>query len=256
MSTYSGQKRAPYILLVFLIMAILLDRFLITGLVPWLSGLAAVDPMVVFLDIPVYLPVIDLPVIGLFFLFYFILLLSYPSRYGASTWQGLRKRLWRAVTGVLAILLCLSAGGGLYYLFSGLLSRQVRNGIDSFGIQADIYTPIPDHEIIHLKGGMILLVCSLIGLRIFIKRTSVAKEIMEPVMETQGVQHRVVDPRIAGFQGKRRNPAEREFAELLKQRKLNEREAATSPDTGVKRLGTAAISVAVVAPLHSSIPKE
>ncbi len=295
MSTYSGHKKPHFILLVFLIMAILLNKFLIAGLAPWISGLAAVDLMVVFLDIPVYLPIIDLPAIGLFFFFYFILLLSYPSRYGASTWQGLRKKLWRAATGVLAILLCLSAGGGLFYLSNGLLSRQVRNGIDSFGVQADIYTGIPDYEIIHLRGGMLLLVCFLIGLRIFIKRTEGTKEIMElvpgtmePVMQTQDLPFgRTVDPKIAGFQGKRRNPAEREFAELLKQRKLNEREAAIriresaredgikgrareddrrervretvavgrrevdeSPDVIVKRPRTAATPVPLVAPLR------
>jgi hypothetical protein len=262
MSTYSGRKRPHYILLlVFLAMAILLDRFLIAGQVPWMSGLAGVNPMIVFLDIPVQLPVmIDLPVIGIFFLFYFILLLSYPSRYGAATWQGLRKRLWGVAAGSLAVLLCLLVGGGLYYLSGGLLSKQVRNGIDSFGIQADIYTPIPDHEIIHLRGGMVLLVCFLIGMRIFIKMTGVVKETIKPVMDTQVPPPGKVDPRITGFQGKRRNPAEREFAELLEQRRLGEREAAIRgkevagmPGTGVTRLRTAATAVPVVAPARAEI---
>jgi len=286
MNTYSGQQRPHYILLVLLAMAILLDRFLIAGLFPEVSGLAGVNPIVVFLDIPVDLPVlIDLPVIGLFFLFYFILLLSYPSRYGASTWQGLRKRLWGAATGTLAILLCLSAGGGLYYLFNGLLSRQVRNGIDSFGIQADIYTPIPDHEVIHLRGSMVLLVCFLIGMRIFIKRTSgTAEPATATSLESLGEEMHglpekavnprmagAVDPRIAGFQEKRSgrrvvagvrgkygNPAEREFAEQLEQKKrlrdkeavMREREIAVLPEPRITRPKTAAASVPLVAPVR------
>ena len=281
MSTYSGRKRSYSILLVLLTMAILLDRFLIAGLAPGISHLAGVNPMIVFLDIPVQLPVmIDLPVIGLFFLFYFILLLSYPSRYGASTAQGLRKRLWRVAAGSLVILLCLVVGAGIYSLSDGLLSRQFRNGIDSFGIQADIYTGIPDYEIIHLRGGMILLVFFLIGLRIFSKLTTVPGATAEPAVELEaqgllpgkigrpGKIHRPekvdrsgkIDPRITGFQGKRGNPAEREFAEQLAQKRLGEREVITReketvrlPDTAVLRPRTAATSVPVVAPLRAKI---
>ncbi|HEX9511088.1 MAG TPA: hypothetical protein VF939_11450 [Puia sp.] len=255
MSTYSGQGRPHYILLVLLAIAILLDRYLIAGLFPWAPGLAGVNPMLVFLDIPVPLPVIiDLPVIGLFFFFYWILLLSYPSRYGAATWRELRKRLWSLFTGAFAILLCLAAGGGIYYLSSGLMSRQVRNGIDSFGIQADIYTPIPDHEIIHLRGGMILLVCFFIGLRIFLKRTERIGAMMEPGIagsRTPGAPEfsgkvidpgKIVDPRIAGFQEK--------------ERRTGERGASGLPDAAVMGARTAATSVPVVAPLPVNLLSE
>ena len=211
MNTYSGRKRPQTILLVLLALAILLDRTLIASLFPWAPELAGVNPILVFLDIPVRLPVIfDLPVMGIFFFFYWILLLSYPTQYGAASWQESRKRIWRVFTGALAILLCLAVGGRIYYLTSGLMSREVRNGIESFGIQADIYTPIPDHELIHLRGGMILLGCLLIGIRIFIKRTAVAKEGMERVLEQAPVVPKsagsAVDPSIAGFQEKRTMP--------------------------------------------------
>ena len=208
MNINSGRKRPQTILLVLLILAILVDRYLIAELFPWAPGLAGVNPIIVFLDIPVHLPVIfDLPVIGLFLFFYWILLLSYPSRYGGATWQELRKRLWGVFTGALAILLCLAAGGGIYSISSGLMSREVRNGIDSFGIQADLYTPIPDHEIIHLRGSMILLVCLLIGVRIFIKKTNRVKV----VPELHELREGIVDPSIAGFQEKGGVP-EREMA--------------------------------------------
>jgi hypothetical protein len=214
MSTLSGQRRPTVMLLVLLAIAILLDRYLITDLLPWAPGLAGVNPMLVFLDIPVPLPVIiDLPVIGLFFFFYWILLLSYPSGYGGATWQQSRKRLWRLFTGLFAIFLCMVAGGGIFAFCSGLMPREVRNGIDSFGIQLDLYTPIPDHELIHLKGGMILLVCLLIGIRIFGRRLRTGG-LMEAEMAGVGVPEagefsgrevdrgRIVDPRIGGFQEK------------------------------------------------------
>jgi hypothetical protein len=241
-------------------MAILLDRYLIAGLFPWAAGLAGVNPMLVFFDIPVPLPVvIDLPVIGLFFFFYWILLLSYPSRYGAATWPELRKRLWSLFTGGLAILLCLAAGGAIFYLCSGLMSREVRNGIDSFGIQADLYTPIPDHEIIHLRGGMILLVCFFIGMRIFMKRTRRTWILAEPGIagsRTPGAPDfsgklidqgkdfdlrkvadpgKVVDPRIAGFQEK--------------ERRMGGWEEVSVPE----KAKTAATSVPVVAPSRVNI---
>lgn len=254
MITHRGQRRSHSIVLVLLAMAILLDRYLIAGLFPWAPGLAGVNPMIVFLDIPVHLPVIiDLPVIGLFFFFYWILLISYPSRYGASTWRQLRKRLWNLFTGVLAILLCVATGGGIYYLSYGLMSRELRNGIDSFGIQADIYTPIPDHPIIHLRGSMILLICTFIGVRIFIKRTGNAGVVMEtgtagktePLLaEPPG---RLIDPRIAGFQEKR------QAAAVENMREPGTREVPGLLDAGTVRPRTAATSVPVVAPLPVNI---
>lgn len=247
MNTSSDRKRPRTILLVLLILAILLDRCLIAGVFPWASGLG-INPIVVFLDIPVQLPVIfDLPVMALFFFFYWLLLLSYPSRYGGSGWRELSKKLWGFFTGGLAVLLCLAAGGGFYYLCSGLMSREVRNGIDSFGIQADIYTPIPDHEIIHLKGSMILLICLFIGVRIFIKITKAktVRNVPEQPHEIAGViidlPGTKIDPRIAGFQGKGKAPGEREVA-------VQQQAAAVLPREPVMPPRATATSVSVVAP--------
>ena len=216
MSSYSGRKRSAVMLLVLLAVVLLLDRYLIAGVFPWMPGLAGVTPMLVFLDIPVPLPVIiDLPVIGLFFFFYW--LLSYPSQPGGGNWQESRKRVWRLGTRVFAIVLCVVAGGVLFHLCSGLMSREVRNGIDSFGIQLDIYTAIPDYELIHLKGGMILLVCLLIGIRLFavsgrrdvgtmeVVRSEVSEAevfLGREVDSGRMIDHRMVDPRIGGFQEK------------------------------------------------------
>ena len=275
MSTSSGQRRPTVMLLVLLAIAILLDRYLITDLLPWAPGLAGVNPMLVFLDIPVPLPVmIDLPVIGLFFFFYWILLLSYPSRYGGATRQGSRKRLWRLFTGLFAIFLCMVAGGGIFALCSGLMPREVRNGIDSFGIQLDLYTPIPDHELIHLRGGMILLVCLLIGIRIFSRRLRTGG-LMEAEMAGGRVPEagefsgrgidpvRIVDPRIGGFQEKGGRSGEWAEKDLLENgRSVGKWAEVSTPEKGGRKWAevkvpekarAAAIAVPVVAPSRVNV---
>ena len=66
-----GRRRPMLIVLVLLVISILLDRYLIAGLCPWVSSLGGISLMVVFLDIPLALPFIDpLPVAVLFSLFY------------------------------------------------------------------------------------------------------------------------------------------------------------------------------------------
>jgi hypothetical protein len=69
------------------------------------------------------------------------------------------------------------AGGGIYYLLEDNLSRQVRNGIDSFGIKADIVLPYPFEDTVHLQGSMIMLVFCMIGWRLLVK-----KAVLRPVV--------------------------------------------------------------------------
>ena len=70
------------------------------------------------------------------------------------------------------------AGGGIYYLLEEYLSRQVRNGIDSFGIRADIVLPYPFEDTVHLQGSMIMLIFCIIGWRLLVK-----KAVLRPVAE-------------------------------------------------------------------------
>jgi hypothetical protein len=128
--------------------------------------------MIVFLDIPLELPAIDpLPVSVLFSLFYQIapsagLMREHPS-------AGSGSRVWKALTGWWALWLVVLAGGGLYYLVQDFLPRTVGNGIDSFGVRADLWLPYPSGGLIHLHGAMVMLLCSGLGVFILHRRTAV-----------------------------------------------------------------------------------
>lgn len=175
MNTSGGPGRPLLILLVLLTISILLDRYLIAGLFPWISMLGALSPMIVFLDIPLRLPVIDcIPVAILFSLFFSILLVSNPGRYGKMENGDIGRRLSGLFGGVLILLVWMAAGGIIYFFAWSYLPREIRNGIDSFGIQMDIYNPYPGHETIHLRGSMLLLICFIIGSRSLVARAGIA----------------------------------------------------------------------------------
>lgn len=128
--------------------------------------------MIIFLDIPLRLPVIDwLPVGFLFLFFYLVVITPELSRHRASRGRLLREKGWAVFTGWLVLLICLVTAGGLYYLIEDQLPKQVRNGIDSFGIRADIAVPFRE-DLIHLHGGMVMLVALLIGGRYFLRSTA------------------------------------------------------------------------------------
>src|SRR5689334_749260 len=124
----SEQRRFPaaVIVIVLFILCVIAGQFWITKLYPSISGLAQINPIVVFLDIPVHLPVsIDLIVAPcLFLLIYPIVLLFYPS-HRRRTMQ----RVQAAFTGLFVLLICMLLGGLIYYLVQDHLSMQVRNGI-------------------------------------------------------------------------------------------------------------------------------
>jgi hypothetical protein len=158
MTTAPGPKRQGPTLLLILAIAILLDKFGISRLLPEVSGLIGINPMLVFLDIPIDLSLGFglLPVTVLFILF----CLTLPHS-------------WKIITGVLAIPCCTLSGGLLYAAAHDHLPKQARHAIESFGINADIYTSFPGYELIHLRGSMIMLACMLVGIQICIRRIRV-----------------------------------------------------------------------------------
>jgi len=138
-----------------------------------MPSLGGVSLMVVFLDIPLALPLIDpLPVAVLFSLFYSMV----PARQ-AGPEEGRLSSIWG---GVIILACWMAAGALLYHFVEGFLPREVRNGIDSFGINADINTPIAEYSTMHLRGGFILLACFILGGRTLVKRINRAS-IKHPV---------------------------------------------------------------------------
>ena len=183
---HTGRQRkfpAVAIVAVLFLLCIIPGQALIANLWPGISGLAGINPSLVFLDIPAYLPVtIDMILVpGLFFLLYPFVILFFPSRPGISAWRQVIQRVGSVFAGLFALLFCMSSGGLTYYLVQDYLSMRVRNGIDSFGINADIHLPYPGYETIHLRGSAVLLVCFVIGMSICIQKIR-----KEPGMQKPG----------------------------------------------------------------------
>jgi hypothetical protein len=128
--------------------------------------------MFVFLDIPVRAPVpIDWIPVGLIFIFFYSLVyLPRRAHRDAAMKREMQKKLWGLLGRWLFLLVCILTAGGLFYELSDYLPKQVRNGIDSFGIRADLVLPYPSDERVHLQGSMIMLVFCIIGWRLLVKK--------------------------------------------------------------------------------------
>src|SRR5579871_1872137 len=121
MSTYAVRRRPLLVVTVALLCAILLDELFISGHFPWLPGKLGIDPMPVFLDIPLHLPfVIDVvPVTILFFIIYSLWLRREDRHTGEKRNSGQgsgavrRKKLWDVFTGFSILLICLLVGGAI-----------------------------------------------------------------------------------------------------------------------------------------------
>jgi hypothetical protein len=172
--------------------SVLLEQYAILPFFPWIGELGGFRPMLVFLDIPLELPKIDwLPVSILFAIGYAIAIAPGLSRTGQR--GTLRKRVWQGLTGWWFLLLLVLAGGGIYYFAQDYFPKQVGNGIDSFGLRADVTLPWPYENCIHLHGSMVMLIFFLIGAFILSHRravpappaaASVAVPITEPAAAT------------------------------------------------------------------------
>jgi hypothetical protein len=175
MDMHAGQQRrfpAVAIVVVLFILCIIPGQAWIAKQFPAISGLAQIKPTLVFLDIPTELPItIDLILVPvMFLLIYTVVILFYPVRPGILSLRQTLHRVRSAMAGLFALLCCMLAGGLTYYLVQGYLSNQVRNGINTLGLTADIHLAYPGYETIHLQGSMILLVCFFIGLVICIRK--------------------------------------------------------------------------------------
>jgi hypothetical protein len=169
MDVPQGKQRqfpAVAIVLVLLVLCIFPGQFLVAKQFPTIAGRVQFSPILVFLDIPVRVPVdIDMIIVpALFFLLYPLVIILSPSR------RHVLQRVRAAFTGLFVLLCCTLAGGLIYYLIQSRLTTQVLTGINSMGINADIHLPYRGYETINLRGSLIVFVCFLIGLFIFIRK--------------------------------------------------------------------------------------
>jgi hypothetical protein len=184
----AARRGTVLLVLILLVIAVLLEQA-IAGLCPWLSQMGGVRPMIVFLDIPLETPVtIDwIPVGFIFILFY--ALVRWPGATGKQK-EELRRRGWAILGRWWLLLIFVLTGGLLYYGISGFLPKAVRNGIDSFGMRADLVLPYPSGEIVHLNGGMVMLAFALIGWRLLINKAvppaAVERSVRKSIERTEG----------------------------------------------------------------------
>ena len=183
MSAPAGRRGSFLLVATLLLISIGLEQCCIVPFVPWLSDLGGVQPMFVFLDIPVRAPVpIDWLPVGLIFIFFYSLVYL-PRRVhrDAAMKREMQRKLWGLLGRWLFLLVCILAAGGLFYELSDYLPKQVRNGIDSFGIRADLVLPYPSDERVHLQGSMIMLVFCIIGWRLLVKKAEMPRQSPQPI---------------------------------------------------------------------------
>jgi len=179
MSTPVGRRGNLLLITLLLAISILLEQFFIAPIFPWLGNFGSIRPMIVFLDIPLELPAIDLvPASILFALFYQIAPSAGLSREHPSISSG--ARVWKALTGWWTLLVLLLAGGGCFHLAQDYLPRSVSNGIDSFGIRADLTLPYPSGGLIHLHGSVVMLLTTALGVFVLNRRTATPIEQPQP----------------------------------------------------------------------------
>jgi len=169
-----GKKERPFPALVIaslLFLACLYPgQYLISGLVPGISGQATINPSLIVFDIPIHLPVtIDVILVtALFFLVYACVILVFPSGRGGTTWRQTFPRLGAVMAGSFFFLFAAASGGFISYFVHDRLPRNVRNGIDSLGIAADV--SLPFSKTLHLPGNVITLLGLIIGFAIVVAR--------------------------------------------------------------------------------------
>jgi hypothetical protein len=170
------QRRFPAaaIAIVVFILCIVPGQFWVAKQFPALSGLVQISPSVVFIDIPVQLPVsIDLILApALFFIIYPLVVLSYPSPAGMFSVRYAWQKVRGAFAGFFAVLIFVLLGASVYALVQPHIPTQVQTGINSFGFNADIHLVYPKHEVIYLRGSLILFVCFVTGMIICIRKIS------------------------------------------------------------------------------------
>jgi hypothetical protein len=195
MPTPVGRRSNLLLITLLLAISILLEQFFIAPIFPFLSDLGGIRPSIVFLDIPLQLPAIDLlPVSIIFALFYQIAPSAGLTREHPSISSG--ARVWKALTGWWALLILMVAGGGIFFGVQDYLPRPVSNGIDSFGVRADITLPYPSENLIQLHGSMVMLVLSLLGVFLLNRRTA-TPAVQPHAAESLFVQPQTGEPQAA-----------------------------------------------------------
>ncbi|HXD79070.1 MAG TPA: hypothetical protein VN616_14735 [Puia sp.] len=163
MYSFSARRGHRLLVIALLLISILLEQA-IAAFFPLFGLAGGVRPMVVFLDIPLEAPLtIDWLPVGFAFLMFCGL--TGTGRGREKPPGEIRRPGWGILGWWWLLLIIAVAAGGLFGALSPLLPKVVRNGLDSFGIRADLVLPYPSGEIIHLHGSMFMLLGCWLGWR-------------------------------------------------------------------------------------------
>lgn len=172
MQTNTGQRRQLKIAAFALLISILLNKYLISQIFPELSELIGINPMPVILGVPVDMTLMIgfVPVFILFSTLYLIFILPYQQLNDGLAWKRAKKKLWTVSAGIAAIPFWMIISGSIYYFAHDQIPRSLRNSIESFGLNLDIYSLYPGNDIIHFRGSLFMLIGFLIGAYIFMRK--------------------------------------------------------------------------------------
>ncbi|HEV3413949.1 MAG TPA: hypothetical protein VG101_15825 [Puia sp.] len=198
MYTPSARRGTILLVVILLLISILLEQA-IAGICPWLSQVGGVRPMIVFLDIPLEAPMtIDWLPVGFIFIIFYSIVRPRNEEAGDPTGNvngsGTFGRGWAILGRWWLLLILMLTGGGIYYGLSGFLPKEIRNGIESFGMRADLTLPYPSGETVHLQGSMIMLAFFIFGWRLLINKAippAAVQPAREPVVATAAARSSV-----------------------------------------------------------------
>jgi len=132
MNTYAGRRRSFLLAVLILLLSMLLEQYWLVRLFPWMGGLGSIRPMIVFLDIPLDLPLVDpIPVGILFSFFLFDRDRAGDLAYGRVDLAGVAKKGKACFVGVVG-LIGLFTGGWRTILFAAGSVAPVRAERDRF----------------------------------------------------------------------------------------------------------------------------
>jgi len=158
--------------LLSLFMAVVLDLCWISKAIPWTSSLLGINLIPVILGIPVNFGLVLglVPVLSLFILFYAGSLLAGNRFRDEAGRRHLRRKCGALAAAALAIPTCMVLSGLIYYGVQDQLPKNLRNSIESLGLDADVYAFFTQDEVIHIRGGLVLLAGFMLGVFIFVRK--------------------------------------------------------------------------------------
>ncbi len=216
MTTSSGRRGYLLLLILLMLLCILMEQYWVARFVPWCGALGSVQPMLVFLDIPLRLPVIDwLPVGVLLTAGYLVAISPDVTRYHPQPGQLFLKKAGAVFTAWWVLLMSILAGGGLFMLLGDQLPKGVYNGLDSFGLRADLQLPWFYPVVYHLHGSMLIGVTFSLGMSFLSRRASIMIPVAQPVGVSAGtadVAKRVASRQLPADSAAKRSAGEQAIA--------------------------------------------